>query len=301
MFGFMYRYSIHTNVNHKLRNIMSISTLKIQKIEMTESPYYAPGKINDNFDLVSKEFGKILTVINYESNVVSTNTSISKPGGDSVVTGRTVLTGDKGTVLSVLPGGDGNVSGTVLSIEHDGTLKAPAIIIEGNEKSTIKKLVVGTLEVEDINISGAMDYGAITIGNTPTIIAVNSNNVGESASTKLDISSSSYVLLDCSNNNTQLTPGNTALISVDVNNIKVNQIIKLQLYKKNGTNVNLGVLNPVANRVFLNISTSTGYELVQGNPMFDTSKGDGFLEVQCVEYNGSKKLLILNSKHVAGL
>lgn len=278
-----------------------MSTLKIQKIEMTESPYYAPGKINGNFDLVSKEFGKILSVVNYETNVVSTNTSISKPGGDSVVTGRTVLTGDRGTLLSVLPGGDNNISGSVLSIEHDGTLKAPVVIIEGSEKSTIKKLVVETLEVEDINISGAMDYGAVTIGNTPVILAVNSNNVGESASTKLDISSASYVMLDCSNNNTQLTPGNTALVSIDVNNIKVNQIIKLQLYKKNSTNVNLGILNPVANRIFLNVSTSTGYELVQGNPMFDTTKGDGYIEVQCIEYNGSKKLLIVGSKHITGI
>lgn len=278
-----------------------MSTLKIQKIEMTESPYYAPGKINDNFDLVSKEFGKILSVVNYETNVISTNTSVSKPGGDSVITGRTVLTGDKGTLLSILPGGDSNISGSVLSIEHDGTIKAPVLIIEGNEKSIIKKLKVETLEVEDINISGAMDYGAITIGNTPVVLSVNSNNVGESASTKLDISSASYVMLDCSNNNTQLTPGNTALISIDVNNIKVNQIIKLQLYKKNGTNINLGILNPVANRIFLNVSTSTGYELVQGNPMFDISKGDGYIEVQCVEFNGSKKLLIVGSKHITGI
>lgn len=278
-----------------------MSTLKIQKIEMTESPYYAPGKINDNFDLVSKEFGKILSVVNYETNVISTNTSVSKPGGDSVITGRTVLTGDKGTLLSILPGGDSNISGSVLSIEHDGTIKAPVLIIEGNEKSTIKKLKVETLEVEDINISGAMDYGAITIGNTPVVLSVNSNNVGESASTKLDISQASYVMLDCSNNNTQLTPGNTALISVDVNNIKVNQIIKLQLYKKNGTNTNLGILNPVANRIFLNVSTSTGYELVQGNPMFDVTKGDGYIEVQCVEFNGSKKLLIIGSKHITGI
>lgn len=264
--------------------------IKLRRISPNDIISDAPQFFNEIFSILEDHINALEGVLDTDTKVINlTNSNVPTPAG-SLVANNIVLLGKSDTVLSI-----SNSVNELLSLSSDGSLKCQQLIVKGDTNSEIDNLDTKTVTVErSLTVNGTVTLSSVI--KKAKKITLDNSNIGELATTPIQISDAHLILLDYHS----LSEARNQ-VNLDTTTVVENQTFRLQLL----SNPASGKAEILKEDLFAVIdpTTATGFKSLTNDPEFTyenvAGKRESYLDVQWMNIgNGTFKLVILDSKNV---